>query len=811
MDPTALQVRVDDLAQQRAVGSPTTRTAEPPFPSFMQPEDEVFVGHEDVLARLSASLGWVTMATKGEADVVASIGAGAGAGAGDGDGGGRGGGDRNGGGRGGRGGGDGAGGRVAAAASGAAGGDTAVISQAISGLGGVGKSAIARQLCRRLRRGGLYRRGIFWLLGETTSALQKGYHDMASQLALQVDPATPHAARDAAFAWMRSCDGWLLVLDNVDEPEAVKAFMPPTDVRGDIVVTTRADVDRLRAAGVLRHRGDEPVVLECLDGTTSVRLLCALCDRGVESLSDDERRAAEQLCVEELGGLPLAIEQAGAFMRDHGMGFVAYLALYGSLWQPLFSVEARMSDADAAIVWQAWLRVRGVDDAAVLEALRSYGVRRLDDLASLGKSRSRFDRALSSLTPMQRDDVWDAVTGGDGVPVASDVTRRSVRTTWELSMRSLSVAHVEMVRLLCSFGADDMPLDAIVACVGALPASNELRRLVLGDGETVRSTAALVSACADVLRVLSASSLVKWNASSSLASMHRLLQAVVLEASPAVLRETVATACMEGLASGLAPLVSSVQSHGLACDAASSMRVWLSHGHAVIEKHWRSMRWSSGVQRPLALMIGLVDAVASGARVVMQLDRAQALYRCSLAMKRRLHGDDADHPDVAASLANLAEVLREQGELSESARLHRESLAMRRRLHGDDADHSEVVASPSNVRSVVEPGSHRLPRYAATTAREEQACRAVVDHQSHVHVFTAAVVEARKASLSAAMKAPAIRSDKIWTAVEGVLRSCEDFLQVIAALCERTTAHVLFVRSFRILFGSLVVEFVRLY
>jgi hypothetical protein len=186
----------------------------------MQSEDEVFVGHEDVLARLAASLGCGVMSAKGEGGAVASIGAGAGAGSG------------------GEGGVIGADRADAGAASGAAGGGTAVISQTISGLGGVGKSAIARQLCRRLRRGGRYRRGIFWLLGESTSALQKGYHDMASELALDIDPATPNAARDAVFAWMRSCDGWLLVVDNVDEPEAVTAFMPPRDARGNIVVTT---------------------------------------------------------------------------------------------------------------------------------------------------------------------------------------------------------------------------------------------------------------------------------------------------------------------------------------------------------------------------------------------------------------------------------------------------------------------------------------------------------------------------------------------------------------------------------------------
>jgi hypothetical protein len=147
---------------------------------------------------------------------------------------------------------------------------------------------------------------------------------------LRFDAATPDAARDAVFAWMRCYDGWLLVLDNVDDPEAVMSLMPPSSVCGDIVITTRAGADRLRECGVLRSRRDEPVVVECLDVVTSVSLLCQLCDRDVESLSDSERRAARELCIDELGGLPLAIEQAAAYMRSHAIGIVAFLSLYRS-------------------------------------------------------------------------------------------------------------------------------------------------------------------------------------------------------------------------------------------------------------------------------------------------------------------------------------------------------------------------------------------------------------------------------------------------------------------------------------------------
>ncbi len=88
----ALQGRVDDLERQGAVGSPTVRAADPPFPAFMQQEDELFVGQDGVLAQLASSLGHsvsssstitrtVVRTDKRDA-AAAAAGAGAGAGAG---------------------------------------------------------------------------------------------------------------------------------------------------------------------------------------------------------------------------------------------------------------------------------------------------------------------------------------------------------------------------------------------------------------------------------------------------------------------------------------------------------------------------------------------------------------------------------------------------------------------------------------------------------------------------------------------------------------------------------------------------------
>ncbi len=43
------------------------------------------------------------------------------------------------------------------------------------------------------------------------------------------------------------------------------------------------------------------------------------------------------------------------------------------------------------------------------------------------------------------------------------------------------------------------------------------------------------------------------------------------------------------------------------------------------------------------------------------LDEAELQYRASLDMKLRIHGEDADHPDIAVSMHNLGLLLHMKG------------------------------------------------------------------------------------------------------------------------------------------------------
>jgi tetratricopeptide (TPR) repeat protein len=72
---------------------------------------------------------------------------------------------------------------------------------------------------------------------------------------------------------------------------------------------------------------------------------------------------------------------------------------------------------------------------------------------------------------------------------------------------------------------------------------------------------------------------------------------------------------------------------------------------------------------------------------------ALAMHQRALDIRKRVHNDE--HPDVASSLNDFAEVLQLQGRLDEAEAIHRDALAMRRRLRGPS--HTDVAQSLANL------------------------------------------------------------------------------------------------------------------
>jgi tetratricopeptide (TPR) repeat protein len=189
------------------------------------------------------------------------------------------------------------------------------LTQAIRGLGGIGKTQTALEYCYRHRDA---YRAVFWVRADTTTDLLADYRRIAALLDLPEQDAQDAAeTREAVKRWLAGHEGYLLVLDNADAPALVKAFLPP-DPGGHILITSRAhQFARLNVGRAME--------LPVLPEADAVTFLLRRTDR--DTVPPEERAAAVAL-ADELGGLPLALEQAGAYIAVHQSQFQDYLATY---------------------------------------------------------------------------------------------------------------------------------------------------------------------------------------------------------------------------------------------------------------------------------------------------------------------------------------------------------------------------------------------------------------------------------------------------------------------------------------------------
>jgi tetratricopeptide (TPR) repeat protein len=187
--------------------------------------------------------------------------------------------------------------------------------QAIFGLGGIGKTQTAVEYTYRYRS---EYRAIFWVRAETEVELQTGFGAIATLLDLPEQNATnPSDTAQAVKRWLERNAGWLLVFDNADAPELLSAYYPQTP-NGHILLTSRAQL--FDTLGI-----DTPLALEQLEPQEARDFLSKRTARAQHDAA--EQQTVEQLAA-ELGYLPLALEQAAAYIRARAASFQAYLASF---------------------------------------------------------------------------------------------------------------------------------------------------------------------------------------------------------------------------------------------------------------------------------------------------------------------------------------------------------------------------------------------------------------------------------------------------------------------------------------------------
>ncbi len=177
---------------------------------------------------------------------------------------------------------------------------------ALYGLGGAGKTSVAVEYAYRH----LAEVGLAWQFpAEDPALLLAEFSRLAAQLGARrvVDARDPVASVHAVLAAFAA--RWLLVFDNADGQKAVQSFLPPAG-RGWVLITSQSAV---------WMRGQAVEVPALGTGVAAAFL--------VSRTGDPDEAAATDL-VGELGGLPLALEQAAAYIQATGITLATYLSLF---------------------------------------------------------------------------------------------------------------------------------------------------------------------------------------------------------------------------------------------------------------------------------------------------------------------------------------------------------------------------------------------------------------------------------------------------------------------------------------------------
>jgi hypothetical protein len=231
------------------------------------------------------------------------------------------------------------------------GGATAVLPEALHGMGGVGKS---QTVVEYIYRHAVEYDIVWWIPSEHPTTIRSSFVDLAKRLGIKASSA--ETAVPSVLETLRSGvreRRWILVFDNAEHPDVVRPFLPTG--LGHVVVTSR----NAEWAGVART-----VEVDLFTRDESIELLRR---RGGGNITDPD---ADRL-ADALGDLPLAVEQAASWRAQTGMPVAEYVDLLEKNSAELLKAGATGEyELPVAAAWNVPLNRLKTDRRGALELLQ---------------------------------------------------------------------------------------------------------------------------------------------------------------------------------------------------------------------------------------------------------------------------------------------------------------------------------------------------------------------------------------------------------------------------------------------------------